>query len=65
MISRLKTLKNQNKQAKSWHYIYANFLTRLREVLDLQGARRLALSTTDLRSAAMLQRAGHACLNHL
>jgi transposase, IS5 family len=47
MISRLKALKNRNKQAKSWHYNYANFPMRLCEINDLRGARRLALSKTD------------------
>ena len=48
MISRLKALKNQNKQAKSWHYIYVKFPMRLCEINDLRAARRLALSKTDL-----------------
>ena len=49
MISRLKALKNRNKQAKSWHYIYVKFPMRLCEINDLRAARRLALSKTDLR----------------
>ena len=44
MISRLKALKNRNKQAKSWHYIYVKFPMRLCEINDLRAARRLALS---------------------
>ena len=48
MISRLKARKNRNKQAKSWHYIYVKFPTRLCEINDLRGARRLALSKMDL-----------------
>jgi hypothetical protein len=51
MISRLKALKNRNKQAKSWHYIYVKFPMRLCEINDLRAARRLALSKTDLTSA--------------
>jgi len=47
MISRLKALKNQNKQAKSWHYIYVKFPMRLCEINDLRAARRLALSKTE------------------
>lgn len=61
MISRLKALKNRNKQAKSWHYIYVKFPMRLCEINDLRAARRLALSKTDLSELVdRFKQSGHA-----